>query len=1398
MPPNLPASPNDRTPPEAHLANPPAPDGPSPDGPSPDGPSPDGPSRDGPAAGGQGWLRRLAGWLLRHKGAVALALVGSLFGSGSQAVVPLIGRQIVDGVIIRRDAALWPWLLLLLLAAVASFGFAHLRRYHGGRAALLVQYDLRNAMHDHLLTMDQDNLSRMPTGQLVARANSDSALVQGLLMFLPLLTGNLLMMVASLAVMFVLAPGLALVGLVVAPALVAVSYRLRVRVFPASWDAQQREGDVAQIVDEDVNGVRVVKAFGQEERELRRLADATGTLYGTKMRAVRLRSRYGPLLEAVPGLAQVAILALGGWLAVRGSITIGTFLAFSTYVAQFTAPARQLAGVLTMGQQARAGCERIFQLLDLPPAIADRPGAVDLSEHGGIRGEIVFEDVEFSYPGGVPVLRGFDLRIAAGERVAIIGPSGSGKSTVAALLGRFHDPSSGRVTVDGHDLRDVRLASLRRQVGFAFEESFLFSDTVRANIAYGRVGVGAGGGAGAAGGLGAGAEVSQEEIEAAARAAGAHEFILGLPLGYDTVVGERGLSLSGGQRQRVALARAILADPRVLVLDDATSAVDARTEQAIHDALRDVLPGRTTLLVAHRMSTLHLADRVVVLDEGRVLDQGTHEELAERSATYRTLLSGLDPALAAELGDSAEAFAEIAEAAGGPAATTTEAWDAARARQAAERAGGGLAQAVGVATLGAGLGGGASRGGGAGGGTWRLNLAPTPELLARVAALPPVRDEADVDLAVESRPEPRFSLPGLLRRFRRPLSVGLLLVVIDAAVGLAGPTLVKTGIDRGVTDGTTAVVWVASLVFLALTLVDWLNQVAETFVTGRVAERIMLSLRIRIFAQLQRLSLDYYEREMSGRIMTRMTTDVDQFESLIENGLLSALVAFVTFVGVGVALLVINLELGLLTLTVVVPLVAATVPFRRRAAKLYELSRERIAIVNADFQESISGVREAQAFVHEARTVEHFHGLGRAYLDSRVAAQRVVATYFPFVQFLSAVADAIVLGAGSALIAHGELTPGALIAFLLYIDMFFSPIQQLSQVFDAWQQTRVSVGRIAELMRLETLTPPPAEPLAPGRLRGELVLDDVRFAYPAGPVSAGSAAVAAGLAAARGRGAGGRGAGGWAEARTSVAGKDPRTMAAAAAARAARPPEALRGVDLRVRAGETVALVGETGAGKSTVMKLLARFYDPDTGAVRVDGQDLRAFDLQGFRQQLGYVPQEAFLFTGTVRDNIAYGRPGATDAEVEAAARAVGAHDFVAALPGGYLHEVAERGRSLSAGQRQLIALARAELVDPAVLLLDEATSNLDLATEARVSAAMRRISRARTTILIAHRLQTARGADRIVVLDRGRVAETGTHDELLAAAGRYAAMWRAFELVTTPAVTTTSTTATTSVAVD
>ena len=839
-------------------------------------------------------MRRLWGYMLRRRGAVTLSLAGAALGGLAQATVPLAERQIVNGVIITHRSPLWPWLALMVGLAAATFGFAYLRRYYGGRVALGVQYDLRNAMHDHLQRMDAATLQRMPTGQLVGRANSDATLVQGLLNFFPIMSSNVLLVILSIGVMVWLSPLLSVVSLVLLPALAILSYRMRSRVFPASWDAQQREGEVVQIVDEGLSGVRVVKAFGQERRELERVTRAAEGLYGSQMRAVRLQARFQPVLQAIPGLGQAAILALGGWMVLHHRISLGTFLAFSTYVAQLVAPAQRLASLMTIAQQARAGVERIFQLLDLEPRIADAPAAVALP---GLRGDVEFRDVTFGYGGGgEAALDGFSLEVRAGQRVALVGPSGSGKSSAVFLLERFDDPQTGAVLVDGHDLRDVTLASLRRQIGVAFEDSFLFSESVRDNISYSRP------------------DAPFEEIVAAARAAGAHDFIRALPDGYDTTVGERGLSLSGGQRQRVALARALLGKPRILVLDDATSAVDATTEEAVHAALREVMAGRTTILVAHRRSTLRLAERIVVVDHGRVVEDGEHDELMARSELYRALLSGLEDVDPPAVGDPNEAPAE--------ATMTPAAWR--RSPPAADATALAPASVAGAPSLGMGL------GGGSGGSAWRSSLAPTPELLARVAALPPVRDAVQVDVDAETRPDPAFGLRRLLLEFRRPLALGLVLVVIDAVAVLAGPLLVEKGVNRGVEAGSAAAVFTASAVYALVILANLVDQVAQTFVTGRTAQRIMLCLRVRIWGQLQRLSLDFYEREMAGRIMTRMTTDVDQFEALIENGVLAALVSLVTFAGVGVALLAINPVLGLATMSVVVPLALATVAFRRR------------------------------------------------------------------------------------------------------------------------------------------------------------------------------------------------------------------------------------------------------------------------------------------------------------------------------------------------------------------------------------------------------------------------------------------------------------------------------------
>ncbi|MDQ6613280.1 MAG: ABC transporter ATP-binding protein/permease, partial [Actinomycetota bacterium] len=618
------------------------------------------------------------------------------------------------------------------------------------------------------------------------------------------------------------------------------------------------------------------------------------------------------------------------------------------------------------------------------------------------------------------------------------------------------------------------------------------------------------------------------------------------------------------------------------------------------------------------------------------------------------------------------------------------------------------------------------RGADGGHAAWMAGLAPTPELLAKVDALRVAHDNPRVDVARESRHDPGFSLGRFIRPYRRGLLAGLILVILDALATLAGPVFIRQAIDHGVVARATSDLVIAAGAFFVVTAADLADSMAQTFITGRTSERMLFALRVRIFAQLQRLSIDFYDREMAGRIMTRMTTDVDALSDLLENGLITAIVNLFTFLGVAVVMITLNTELALALLAVVVPLVVATVVFRRLSARAYRTARDRIAVVNANLQESLAGVRESQAFVREQRNEDDFRQVAGRYLDARIQAQRLVALYFPFVEFLSEIAVAVVLGVGSVLVGNGSLTAGGLIAFVLFADLLFSPIQQLSQVFDAYQQARASMETINELMQVETLTPEPENPFPVGTLAGDIRLVDVHFAYPGVPGGA----------------------------------------------------QALSGVDLVIRPKETVALVGETGAGKSTVMKLVARFYDPSAGTVLIDGHDLRQLGLGAFRRQLGYVPQEAFLFSGTIRDNIAYGRSDARDAEVEAAARAVGAHEFIAGLPGGYRHVVTERGRSLSAGQRQLIALARAQLVDPAILLLDEATSNLDLGTEARVSRAMGIVAQGRTTILIAHRLQTARTAGRIIVLDQGRVVEDGTHRQLLALQGRYAAMWQSFAL--------------------
>jgi len=1282
------------------------------------------------------WIRRLAVYCWRFKRDVIISLSGSLLFTVTALLIPLLQRSIIDNVIVSRKESVWPLAIALAGAAIAGFVGVYLRRYRGGKMALDVQHTMRTELFESLSSLDGARQDEIHTGQLVGRSISDINMVQGLLQWVPLILGSLLLFVFSLVIMITLSPLLSLVALAVAPALWLIATASRRRLFPASWHAQQVVGDVAGIVDEAIGGVRVVKGFGQEEQEMERMEEASRGLFGSRLRMIRLTARYNPALTAIPSLGLVGVLALGGWLAIHGDITLGTFLAFSSYLAQLTGPVRILTSLVTIGQEARASVIRVFEVIDSKPTITDKPDAAELpADANGIE----FEDVKFGYVPSQPVLRGLSLTVRPGETVAVIGPSGSGKSTLSLLLPRFYDVRGGAVKIGGHDVRDVTQESLRSAIGMVMEESFLFSDSVAANIAFGRP------------------DASREQVVAAARAAEADEFIRELPDGYDTVVGEQGLTLSGGQRQRVALARALITNPRLLLLDDATSAVDPRIEAEIHATLHRVMAGRTTLLIAHRKSTLNLADRIAVLTaDGRVADIGTDKELTQRCELYRVLITGpgegVEGADAGELpGSAGQAGAATLRAVGagagqgnGAGAGEPRNRSVAGVKDVAARRALTAAPAVGLGGGGrggaaAGRGGRAGRGAGAGGHMDGMigSVPPSPELLAKVAELPPIKDEPKVDLAKARAADHRFTLRRLLAPIAVALIAGLVLDGLDAAANLALPALVRGGIDSGVQAKAFHMVLVMALAGLGIVLGDWVVNAAETMVVGRNGERLLYTLRVKLFAQLQRLGLDFYERELNGRIMTRMTSDVDALSTFLQTGLVTMVSSLLTFVGVLAAMLVINVKLGLLVLAIVPVLAVATVVFRMKSSKAYTEARERISVVNADLAENVAGLRVTQAFRREGTNRDRFAGRSDAYRQSRLRAQRYIALYFPFVQSLSTLASALVLVVAVSQVRSGALSVGALIAYLLYIDMVFAPIQQLSQVFDGYQQASVGLARMKDLLRLRTSTPEavPGEvvEVPAAGFRGEISLRDVRFSYTTGSALSG-------------------------------AGEN------------ARAGEAISGVSFTIAPGETVALVGQTGAGKSTIVKLIARFYDVTGGAVLVDGVDVRSYDLTEYRHRLGVVPQEAYLFSGTVADAIAYARPSASLDEIVGAARAVGAHEMITRLPGGYDHEVGERGRNLSAGQRQLIALARAELADPDILLLDEATAALDLASEAAVNAATDTLSARRTTIVVAHRLTTAARADRIIVMDRGKVAETGTHDELIDRDGVYAGLWAAF----------------------
>jgi ATP-binding cassette subfamily B protein len=583
-----------------------------------------------------GSIRSQWGWV------VAGAALGLLW-SAARVVVPLLVRGAVDHGIEADDTdALLRWTAALFAAGLVQATCTGLRRYAAFRVARRAETDLRDRLFAHLQGLHFAYHDQAQTGQLMSRANTDLNQVQAFLVMIPLTLSNLAAVVAVVVVLLSIDPVLTLLAVGTLPVVNVVAKRFGQRVHPEMMAIQAESAELAAVVEETVSGVRVVKGFGAEPIQRTRFGAEADDVYDASMRATMVRARFWPLLELLPNIGLIATLAYGGHRVLDGALSIGTLVAFNVYVVMLIWPLRMLGMILAQAQRATASAERVHEVLSTDPVVTDPPHPRSLPAPGTTAvGAVRFDGVSFAYPGSAtPVLDGFDLTIAPGESIAVVGATGSGKSTVIRLLPRFYDVDAGAITIDGVDVRDLAVTELRRSVGIVFEETFLFADTVAANIAF------------------ADPDATPEQVERAARLAGAAEFVEALPDGYATVIGERGFSLSGGQRQRIAIARAILADPRVLVLDDATSAVDPTKEHEIRDALTEVMRGRTTIVIAHRPATIALADRVVLLDRGRVAAAGTHESLLAGDDRYRRVL-------AAAAARDAAAEGEVVTAGGG-------------------------------------------------------------------------------------------------------------------------------------------------------------------------------------------------------------------------------------------------------------------------------------------------------------------------------------------------------------------------------------------------------------------------------------------------------------------------------------------------------------------------------------------------------------------------------------------------------------------------------------------------------------------------------------------------------------------------------------------------------------